>query len=266
MNDRLKILDCSRKAILALPSPALHLWMCYYMNEDDAQESYMSLDEVESQVDARMSRRTIITWTQWLVSKGWLVDTGKTAADKFLQRGKTATRGAYQIRVYRVDDPTSAKSALVNTSVNKDNFTSAKPAPVQIAHKVSCSSSGSDSLSSSNPPSASDSESAAAPRGGREKVKSEDQNLKPKPKTKTRHAAAGTPWPEGFDYKWDNVQRTNWLKDHDGSEESRKERERWERQLAISSRVGPMTTAAASPPPAPISQSERQTFDDFPVD
>jgi hypothetical protein len=110
MSDRLKILDCNRKAILALPSPALHLWMCYYMNEDDAQESYMSLDEMESQVDARISRRTIITWTQWLVSKGWLVDTGRTAADKFIQRGKTATRGAYQIRVYRVDDPTKGIS------------------------------------------------------------------------------------------------------------------------------------------------------------
>jgi hypothetical protein len=281
MTERLKVLDCNRKAILGLPSPAFHLWMCYWMNEDDEQESYMSLDEIESQVDARISRRTIITWTQWLVAKGWLVDTGKTAADKFIQRGKTATRGAHQIRVYRVDDPTkgisqqSSKISPVQNLHQCNPCTSAESAPVQIAHKVSssCSGSGSDSDSSSGSTSTShsDSESAAAPRGGKEKVKNGDQNLKTKTgtKTKQRHAADGTPWPEGFDSKWDNVQRTNWLKDHDGSEESRKERERWERQLAISSRVGPippMTTAAAAPPPAPINQSERQTVYGFPED
>jgi hypothetical protein len=124
MTERIQVLDCNRKAILGLPSPAFHLWMCYWMNEDDEQESYMSLDEIESQVDARISRRTIITWTQWLVAKGWLVDTGKTAADKFIQRGKTATRGAHQIRVYRVDDPTKGISQQ-----------SSKISPVQNLHQ-----------------------------------------------------------------------------------------------------------------------------------
>ena len=52
------------------------------MNEDDEQESYMFLDEIEEQMDYRMSRRSIITWTKWLVRGGWLLEIpDKTAAD-----------------------------------------------------------------------------------------------------------------------------------------------------------------------------------------
>jgi hypothetical protein len=136
---------------------------------------------------------------------------------------------------------------------------------VQIAHKVSCSGSGFDSSSGSTSTSHSDSESAAAPRGGKEKVKSGDQNRKPenpktKTRTKTRHAGDGTPWPEDFD-SWSNLRRITWRQEHDGSEESRKEQDAWERQLAIARRaefLAPVAivTAAAALPPAPIKQKE----------
>jgi hypothetical protein len=137
MAEHLKVLDCDRKAILLLPPAALKLWLCYWMNEDEENESYLSLGELEDQMDMRMSRRSIITWTKWLLDKGWLVEIpGKTAADKFLQRGKPATRGAYQIKVFRVDDPTKCKDC-----------TGANSALVQIAHKVSGSRSSSKSKS-----------------------------------------------------------------------------------------------------------------------
>lgn len=150
MRDRLKILDCNRKNILKLPAPALQLWFCYYMNEDDENESYMSLQTIEEQMDMRMSRRSIITWTKWLLDRGWLVDTGKMAADKWIARGETPTPGAYQIHVYRVDDPTSANSAPEENPSNVEDFTSAISAPVQIAPKVYSYGSGSGFASNSS--------------------------------------------------------------------------------------------------------------------
>jgi hypothetical protein len=197
MQDRLKILDCSRKNVLSLPDAAFHLWFCYYMNEDGERESFMSLDTIEEQMDMRMSRRSIITWTKWLLARGWLVDTGKTAADKWLALGKIPTRGAYQIRVYRADDPTSANSAPVNTPENVENFTSANSAPVQIAHKVYLYDSGSGLGSGST--SLSTSVRVTPLRG------LDDPNLlkpEPKPQTKTKTktngsrslAPDGSPW------------------------------------------------------------------------
>jgi hypothetical protein len=207
MQDRLKILDCSRKNVLSLPDAAFHLWFCYYMNEDGERESFMSLDTIEEQMDMRMSRRSIITWTKWLLARGWLVDTGKTAADKWLALGKIPTRGAYQIRVYRADDPTGGNSAPVNTPENVENFTSANSAPVQIAHKVYLYDSGSGLGSGST--SLSTSVRVTPLRG------LDDPNLlkpEPKPQTKTKTktngsrslAPDGTPWPtwDAHDQTW----------------------------------------------------------------
>jgi hypothetical protein len=114
MKDRLKVLDANRKAILALPSGALHLWLCYWMAEDEEQESWLSIPELEAQTG--LTRPTIVRWTTFLVKHKWLVDTGKVAADKWVAMGRTPTPGAYQVHVYRVDDPTSQKSELVEKS------------------------------------------------------------------------------------------------------------------------------------------------------
>ena len=129
MRDRLKVLDCNRKAVLGLPPAAFKLWMTYYMNEDDSQESWMSIPELEAQ--SGLSRHTVVDKTEYLLRTGWLVDTGKTAADKWIQMGKTPTHGSYQVHVYRVDDPTSAKFALEE----KANDTGQPVSPVQNFHQ-----------------------------------------------------------------------------------------------------------------------------------
>jgi hypothetical protein len=212
MNERLVILDKNRKAILTLPDAALKLWMCYWMNEDDMQESYLSIDEIEQQMDLTMRRRSIITWTDWLVSHGWLIEVpGKTAADKWIARGKPATRGAHQIKVYRVDDPTSAKVAPVKNPSNEENFTSANSAPVQVAHKVSGSGFGSGSSSDSTTATRSYSETgssssscafgaADAPPNEEAKSEPKSSNRKPKP-------------PAGFD-SWSLDKRLAWSESH----------------------------------------------------
>jgi hypothetical protein len=228
VSDRLKILDCNRKAILGLPSAALHLWLCYYMNEDEENESYLSLDEVETQIDSRMGRRSIIKWTQWLVRKGWLVDTEKTAAQKYIQRGRPATAGAYQIKTYRADDPTNAKVAQGETDVSQQTVSSAKSAPVQPAHKVYGSSSGSCSPSCSPSGSRSGYKSDSDYPAGKALDETEvqtgnretgSQNLKPTPhgrKGKRRTGKDGTPYPQDFD-TWDVAEKLAWSEEHNGT-------------------------------------------------
>jgi hypothetical protein len=49
---------------------------------------------------------------------------------------------------------------------------------------------------------------------------------------------------------------------HEGSDESRKEREAWSRKLKVADRVPAMATAAAAKPPAPVEQSQKQIFED----
>jgi hypothetical protein len=255
MSDRLKILDCNRKAILALPPNALKLWLTYYMNESEWQEAWPSQSTLRAITG--MSKNTLIHWQRYLKAGGWLVETGAKASDRYA----CATPGSHNIPVVRVDDPTKGSKIepLEIPTITDEPQGVQFLIPPKFEPKVSCSSSGSGYGSDS--PSFSSSTSVSAVVA--EQVKSEDQNPKPKPKpkTKTRHAGDGTPWPEGFD-SWTNARRISWLKEHDGSEESRKERERWERQLAIAKRA--VVTAAAAEPPAPIDQTEKQTFDDFP--
>jgi len=114
MRDRLKILDCNRKNILGLPDGALKLWLTYYMNEDDDDESWISIPEIEAQTG--MGRTSIVKWTAFLRKNKWLNDTGKTAADKLLARGRMPSSNAHQVKVYRVDDPTSSKNELLTSS------------------------------------------------------------------------------------------------------------------------------------------------------
>lgn len=208
MAEHLTILDRSRKAVLALPSGALHLWLCYWMNEDDEKESYASQGEIKTQTG--LSIPTIVAWTKYLVRQGWLVPTGKTAYDKLLARGKMPSANSKQVIVYRVNDPTPKKSLGVPLK-NFEGYTTKN-----ILDKVSCSGSGFDSGSCSSTPTNAD--NAWAGEQEEEKVKG-NTKTQTNGKTKSGHRAAadGTPWPEGFDSKWSNLQRTNWLKLHDGS-------------------------------------------------
>src|SRR5271157_1700009 len=98
MKDKLKVLDCNRKAVLSLPHGAFKLWMCYYMHENDVQQSYVSLRRVQKVTG--LDTKTIMKWQRWMLERGWLVDTGETAADMY---GDEATGGSRRVPVLRVD-------------------------------------------------------------------------------------------------------------------------------------------------------------------
>jgi hypothetical protein len=106
-DDHLKVLDGRRKAVLLLPNAAFKLWHCHWMAEDGERESFLSIEAIMEQTG--MGENTIVRATKLLVKGGWLVDTGRRAADKWIAMGKTPTSFSYQVHVYRVEDPTTAK-------------------------------------------------------------------------------------------------------------------------------------------------------------
>jgi len=224
MRDRLKILDCNRKNILGLPDGALKLWLTYYMNEDDDDESWISIPEIEAQTG--MGRTSIVKWTAFLRKNKWLVDTGKTAADKLLARGRMPSSNAHQVKVYRVDDPTSSKNELLTSS--------------EVELKVYSYGSGSGSASNPLPDSLlihSESNQQENSGSALEEIKA---TPKPKPKTQTRRESVsmpngmgsksepkeekpktkkprafpdGVPWPKNFD-RLTNAERTELILAH----------------------------------------------------
>jgi hypothetical protein len=188
MQDRLKILDCRRKALLGLPDGALKVWLCRYMMEDEDNESWASLPEVEAQTG--QSHPTCVKWHKYLVEHGWLVDTGKTAHDKLLALGKVPSANAFQVRVYRANDPTSKEIELVEKPINTEVMTpqlknlTGTPSK-EIEHKVYLYDSGSSSGLGSS--SLSTSGMVTPLRGCSEK-----QGLKPEPQTKTQTKTNGS--------------------------------------------------------------------------
>ena len=94
-----KVLDCQRKGILGLPSGAVHLWLAYWMNESEDNESYLSTRTLAAIMN--VDRNTVMKWQQYLLSNGWLKLTGGSAADKY----DNPTRGASKVLTMRVDDP-----------------------------------------------------------------------------------------------------------------------------------------------------------------
>lgn len=213
MQDRLKILDASRKAILGLRSGALHLWLCYYMNEDEEQESFMSYAEIEAQTG--MGKTSIQKWNHYLAKHGWIIDTKKTAHDKWLALGKVPTADSARVTCWRVDDPTAKLKQVA------DSYTVSRKAtdcgPSESDYKVSCSSSvsgsgsplvqfASHSGSEATPP-------AVEPEGNGENRKPQN----PKPRTR-RTAKDGTPVPMDLD-KRTLEERLAWSRLHNGTGE-----------------------------------------------
>jgi hypothetical protein len=157
MSNKLKILDGARKEILSHPSGAVHLWFCYYMNENDAQESWLSLEKI--MVQTGLSKPTIIKWRRYLLAHRLLRDTGKRAAEKY----KKPTQGAHAVRVLSVDDPNSnsaqgkeslpqenaVNSAKSTANSKKVKYFSRSSNFAEASH--SGSGSGSNSKSNSNP-------------------------------------------------------------------------------------------------------------------
>ncbi len=100
MNDNYKLLDCDRKTILGLPSPAVHLFMVYWMHEGATGEAYLSLRTIKH-ITGWKSFDTVIKWRDYLITNGWLVKTGATAAERYVK----PTNGAWKVPTVRVDDP-----------------------------------------------------------------------------------------------------------------------------------------------------------------
>jgi hypothetical protein len=212
-----KLLDCDRKAILSLPSGAVHLWLVYYMHESEAGESYLSLRRLE--LITGWDRKTVIKWRDYLKEHGWLVETGDHASDRYAR----PTQGSHRVPVVKVDDPNKGSGVIpLPEKSGSGEFLGGKIPP-----KVSSSLSGSGSGSAFNSPQYGvssfrlSSGSAAAPLAGEanplvEEIKTKPES-KPEPKSKSKEYAAkdGTPFPEDF-FAWtDNSKRIAWLCDHD---------------------------------------------------
>jgi hypothetical protein len=211
--DSMKMLDGRRKAVLLLPNAAFKLWVCHWMAEDAKRESWLSIDSITEQTG--MSESTIVRATKLLVKDGWLVDTGRRAADKWLAIGKTPTSFSYQVHVYRVEDPTTVKM----TAVPKSHHCQKEG---QGFSSSSGSGSGSTPLSPCSAPlAASPAATVESKDGGKDTTQTTTQTqTNPSPESphgqkKQRCAKDGTPFPEDF-FSWtDNSLRTAWLCQHD---------------------------------------------------
>jgi len=201
---RTKLLDCTRKGLLKLPKSALAVWLCHWMHENAADESYLSLKRVMEETD--LCRNTVQTARKWLREGGWLVRTGGTVQP----RG-----GSGQFAVYVTTVKDGDKPSPQNLGTRKNGHTN-PTAPQNLVTEVSSSVSGYGSHSSSSSPSGYSSIHPPAGASQDEKQESERLGGKPqtsKPKGKTKTAPDGTPYPDGFD-SWTNVKRLEWHGQH----------------------------------------------------
>lgn len=98
---RVKFLDPTRKAVLALPNAAFKVWMAYWMHESDGQEAYPEMDTLVRVTG--MGENTIRRARKYLLDTGWLIQLDGSAGSRYAR----ATNGAWNIMVFRVNDPTS---------------------------------------------------------------------------------------------------------------------------------------------------------------
>jgi hypothetical protein len=208
MTDHLKVLDCDQKAVLGIPPAAFKLLMCCFMNEDVDDESYMSQKEVKGQTG--MGVTTIVKWSRWLKENGWLVDTGKTAYDKLLARGKVPSANSKQVPVYRAVLTPLQNLEGDTTSESEDKVSGSS------SYSLSCTKAVTTTVSSSRDSRPTSVESKA--------VKNQDPK-NPKPENQTPHgprrmrrtAEDGTPYPPDFD-SWTNSKRIAWNEAHRDAE------------------------------------------------
>ena len=244
MSNKLKILDGARKEILSHPSGAVHLWFCYYMNENDAQESWLSIKKI--MVQTGLSKPTIIKWQRYLLAHRLLRDTGKRAAQKY----KRPTQGAHAVRVLSVDDPNSnsakgKESLPQKNAVNLEKSTAKREKGGNFSRSNNFtqasdygSGSGSNSKSNSNP-SLRDDEVISCPAGQNQNqnqnqppaLAQPESQFAPAPVTVASLLAApqrqrskkcapdGTPYPSNFDANTTaNASRIAWLWMHTPAE------------------------------------------------
>jgi hypothetical protein len=98
---RYKLFDPRRKAVLALPANAFKLWMTYWAFESDDQEAYPCMETLMEAMQT--SEPTILRARKYLIETGWLVKVAGSAAGRYSK----PTNGAWNVAIYRVNDPTA---------------------------------------------------------------------------------------------------------------------------------------------------------------
>jgi hypothetical protein len=158
---------------------------------------------------------TIVKWTQWLKENGWLVDTGKTAYDKLLARGKIPSANSKQIHVYRAVLTPLQNLEGDTTSESEDKVSGSGSYPFSLPHAVAV------AVSSSRDASITSVKSKEVKNQKTENPKPKS----PKPENQTPHgprrmrrtAEDGTPYPPDFD-SWTNSKRIAWNEAHRDAE------------------------------------------------
>lgn len=224
---RYKLLDTERKDVLKLKGSLLQVWLAQYMNENDDQESWLSIATLMEQTG--LSEHTVIDARKKLTRDGWSRrHANKTAAQKY----EKPTRGAHKVPVYSVDDPSAKSAGAVFASAIS---APANVIPPKIADKVygsGCSSGYSSSYNLLADTVTSKQASLLALPSGEEKPENPKPTTKPivpVPSTnpvppppvppvpatrkKVKTAGDGTPWPDDFD-TWTNPARCEWLDAH----------------------------------------------------
>lgn len=210
---RFKLLDPTRKGVLALPNAAFKLWMAFWMFESDAQEAYPSMETLVAATD--MAEGTIRTAREYLLETGWLVKLTGSAAEKVLK----PSNGSWNVSIYRVDDPQN----MTPRNLTGQNMTLAKVDPnVTTAFALAVASTGTTGVATTctcTCGSSSPSESTAL-RG--------DEKQKPETKTTTRatRSTSATQWlqkygeekPAWFDEAahtaGGQLRRSAWIEEH----------------------------------------------------
>ena len=114
---RVKLFDIDRLEILcALSGNELKVWFLHWCYERAGRESWLSLSTIMAALD--LTKPTVIAAHKRLEETGWLVPTGQFAASKHSK----PTRGSYQIKVYRVDDPISKESLPAKGGSGKESL------------------------------------------------------------------------------------------------------------------------------------------------
>lgn len=234
---RYKLWDTKRNdTYLCFPDlTCFALWHYYWTHESDEQEFWQGQDAMLK--GTGLSRNTLRKHRKWLLKHGWLVDTGKVAADMY----EDATRGSHQVKVLRANDP-RPKGSEFDPSRAHDTRMGSKFDPVPRLRSdfdpsdvmgskfgvpkndpnvySSCFGSSCSSKSSSSCYCSSDYQcSAVVNQSPPVRPASQGEEPKPKPETtpkptpvpsKLKTAKNGTPYPEAFD-SWPNAKRLTWL-------------------------------------------------------
>src|ERR1035437_6412710 len=201
---RFKLFDSSRLEILiALGGNELKILILHWAYEQRGQESWLSLSTIRKLT--RLSDKTIISAHKNMEKLGWLVWTGQMAAEKYTK----PTRGANQIKVYRVDDPTdrSGKELLPHSELLENLQHPKIPVNVSVSNRVV---SGSCST-----PLVSDSDMEVC------KLASQGTSSLRSGETKTKKTASAVKWmetytesmPDGFN-SWSQLSKAVWVEEH----------------------------------------------------